>query len=174
MVEHTRSERAHLVPRMPTACATCGALAEAAMRVQMKTPLQRAKLMQGTIRCSQEKRSGLWQSPHNLLPLSQQGNFFDNLPCMMVIPCVDLPFVHNWTPRQPHDCVVIAGGANVGSEGDAKLIDSCRTLLARTRPSAICIATKQKQLTRQICIVRSSALRHVALGMNKVSNFLIK
>jgi hypothetical protein len=66
------------------------------------------------------------------LPLSQQGIFFDNLPYMMVIPCVDLQFALDWTPVQAYDGMVIAGGPTVGGEGDAELIDSYSTLLGRT------------------------------------------
>ena len=128
----TYPDRVHLVPHTPTACAAYGPLAEAAMGVRMNTQLQRAKLIRGTKRCGGEKRNGLRYSPYNLLPLSQQGSFFDNLPYIMVIPCVDLPFVLNWTPGQPYACMVVAGGSTVGGEGDAELIDAYKTLLRET------------------------------------------
>jgi hypothetical protein len=128
----THPERAHSIPHTPGSCAAYGPLAEAAMGVRVRNSLQRAKLIRGTKRCGGERRSGLRYSQYNLLPLAQQGSFFDGLPYVMVIPCVDLQFALDWVPGLPYDCMVIAGGATVGNLGDAELIDAYRSLLGRT------------------------------------------
>jgi len=103
-------QRAHLIPHYETSCAAYGVLAEAAMGVQTNTPLQRVKLIRGVTRHKGETKTGLRNSVYNLVPVAQQGDYYDHDPYLMIIPIyANLAAVKTWQPGQAYDCMVICG-----------------------------------------------------------------